>query len=56
MNDGTVQLATIRGKVDLNMFGFAYNNAEYVLKDINIKINPGETVALVGQQARENLP
>ena len=48
VNDGTVQLATIRGKVEFEHVWFAYNNAEYVLKDINIKINPGETVALVG--------
>ena len=48
VNDGTVQLATIRGKVEFERVWFAYNDAEYVLKDINIKINPGETVALVG--------
>lgn len=48
VNDGTVQLATIRGKVEFEHVWFAYNDAEYVLKDINIKINPGETVALVG--------
>jgi len=46
--DGTIPLNEIKGKVEFDRVWFAYNDAEYVLKDINLKINPGETVALVG--------
>ncbi|MBZ0245190.1 MAG: ATP-binding cassette domain-containing protein, partial [Cyclobacteriaceae bacterium] len=48
VNDGTKALSEIKGKVEFEHVWFAYNEAEYVLKDINLKINPGETVALVG--------
>ncbi|GAB1446506.1 MAG: ABC transporter ATP-binding protein [Cyclobacteriaceae bacterium] len=48
VHDGTIPLNEIKGKVEFDRVWFAYNDAEYVLKDINLKINPGETVALVG--------
>ncbi|MEP2670930.1 MAG: ABC transporter ATP-binding protein [Cyclobacteriaceae bacterium] len=48
VNDGTKSLSEIKGKVEFEHVWFAYNEADYVLKDINLKINPGETVALVG--------
>lgn len=48
VNDGTKSLSEIKGKVEFKHVWFAYNEADYVLKDINLKINPGETVALVG--------
>src|SRR5687768_6529914 len=35
----------VRGEVSFNHVWFAYNDAEYVLKDINLDIKPGETVA-----------
>lgn len=38
----------IQGEVKFNHVWFAYNDSEYVLKDINLDIKPGETVALVG--------
>jgi ATP-binding cassette subfamily B protein len=38
----------IKGKVDFDHVWFAYNDAEYVLKDISLHIRPGETIALVG--------
>lgn len=48
MNNGSTQLSEFKGKVEFEHVWFAYNESEYVLKDINLKINPGETVALVG--------
>ena len=36
------------GKVEFDQVWFAYNDEEFVLKDISFKVNPGETVALVG--------
>jgi ATP-binding cassette subfamily B multidrug efflux pump len=38
----------INGEVKFENVWFAYNDAEYVLKDINIDIKPGETIAFVG--------
>jgi len=37
-----------RGNVDFKNVWFAYNNDEYVLKDISFSVNEGETVAIVG--------
>ena len=37
-----------RGNVDFKNVWFAYNNDDYVLKDISFSVNRGETVAIVG--------
>ena len=37
-----------KGKVDFKDIWFAYNDEEYVLKNISFRVNPGETVAMVG--------
>ncbi|MFW5998933.1 MAG: ABC transporter ATP-binding protein, partial [Halanaerobiaceae bacterium] len=40
----------IQGKIEYNNVSFSYDNAEEpVLKDINFKINPGETTAIMGE-------
>ena len=36
------------GKIEFNKVWFAYNESNYILKDINFTVNAGETVALVG--------
>lgn len=41
-------LERLKGDIEFQKVWFAYNEDEYVLKDINFKINPGETVAIVG--------
>jgi ATP-binding cassette, subfamily B, multidrug efflux pump len=46
--NGTYIPKHVRGEVKFNHVWFAYNDAEYVLKDINLDIRPGETVAMVG--------
>jgi len=47
-NKGTVITPTIGGDVEFKNVWFAYTNDHYVLKDINFKINSGETLAIVG--------
>jgi len=48
MPNGDYRPAEVRGEVTFNHVWFAYNDAEYVLKDVNLEINAGETIALVG--------
>lgn len=38
----------LRGKIGFENVWFAYNDENYVLKDISFKVNGGETVAIVG--------
>lgn len=40
--------AGIRGKLAFDHVWFSYTKENYVLKDLNFTINPGETVAIVG--------
>lgn len=40
--------ADLKGKVELEKVWFAYSKENYVLKDISFRIEPGETVAIVG--------
>jgi len=46
--DTPKRLEKVKGKVLFENVWFAYNDDDYVLKDINFTINPGETVAIVG--------
>ncbi|MEP2773035.1 MAG: ABC transporter ATP-binding protein [Fulvivirga sp.] len=48
VNEGTYIPESVEGDVEFKNVWFAYNEAEYVLKDISFKVKPGETVALVG--------
>ena len=47
-NDGSYVPAEMKGSVDFKNVWFAYNNENYVLKDINFSIKAGETMAIVG--------
>ena len=47
-DNGTRKAEHVQGDVKFQHVWFAYNDAEYVLKDINLDIKPGETIALVG--------
>ncbi|WP_143959633.1 ABC transporter ATP-binding protein [Litoribacter populi] len=47
-NNGTYAPEKIQGDIQLKNVWFAYNDEEYVLKDINFDVKHGETIALVG--------
>jgi len=46
--DKPQKLEKVKGEIEFNDVWFAYNDEDYVLKNISFKINPGETVAIVG--------
>ena len=46
--DEAVEMPEIKEKVEFKGIHFSYNEGEKVLKNINLKVNYGETVALVG--------
>jgi len=46
--DNPIKLNTVSGEIEFKDVCFAYNDEDYILKNISFKINPGETVAIVG--------
>ncbi|GAB3567985.1 ABC transporter ATP-binding protein [Spirosoma luteolum] len=48
VDNGTHAPATLRGDVTFDHVWFAYNNEDWVLRDISFRVNAGETVAFVG--------
>lgn len=46
--ENPVKLSEVKGEIEFKNVWFAYNDEDYVLKDISFKINPGETIAIVG--------
>ncbi|HWR32169.1 MAG TPA: ABC transporter ATP-binding protein [Chitinophagaceae bacterium] len=46
--EGNYSPDMIKGRIELNKVWFAYNNENYVLKDVSFKVEPGETIAIVG--------
>ncbi len=47
-NEGTYTPEELHGKVEFRNVWFAYNEPEYVLKDISFTVGAGKTIALVG--------
>jgi ATP-binding cassette subfamily B multidrug efflux pump len=48
IDEGKLTPSTLQGAIEFNNVWFAYNDENWVLKDINFHIKPGETLALVG--------
>lgn len=47
-NNGTFAPPTLKGHVKFENVWFAYTDEDYVLKNVNLEVKPGETMALVG--------
>lgn len=47
-DEGKYKPEEIKGNVSFNKVWFAYNDEDYVLKDISFEVKEGETIALVG--------
>ena len=45
---GKVKTQKLEGKLEFENVWFAYDESNYVLKDVSFKLNPGETLAIVG--------
>src|SRR5476651_376659 len=48
INTGTLKPTSINGEIAFDHVWFAYNDENWVLKDISFHVKPGETLALVG--------
>lgn len=46
--DDAVELAAVRGEIEFRNVWFAYDEGEWILKDVSFKVNPGEQAAFVG--------
>lgn len=46
--DNPTQLPTVRGEIEFKNVWFAYNSEDHVLRNVSFRINPGETIAIVG--------
>lgn len=48
-DNGTVEVERLRGEIEFRHVGFSYQEGKPVLQDINLRVLPGQTVALVGR-------
>jgi len=48
LDNGTIEVADVKGVIEFKNVHFSYIDGEEVLKGISFKVNPGETVAIVG--------
>lgn len=47
--DEGIELKNVKGKIEFKHVWFAYDDENWVLKDVSFVINPGESAALVGK-------
>ncbi len=47
-SEGAIELEEVKGEIEFKNVWFAYNEGEWVLKDVSFKVLPGQTVAFVG--------
>jgi len=45
---GTQGIPTLRGEIEFRNVWFAYQDEDWILKDVSFKVSPGERVAIVG--------
>lgn len=43
------EIGAVKGEIEFQNVWFAYNDENYVLRDVSFKVKPGENVAIVGQ-------
>ena len=48
-SENPIELTSLKGKVEFKHVYFAYKGEEWILKDVSFVINPGQTVAFVGE-------
>jgi len=48
VDEGTLKPGKLNGEIDFKNVWFAYNDENWVLKDISFHLSPGKTLALVG--------
>jgi len=48
VDDGAYAPKDFKGNVEFNKVWFAYNDENYVLKDVSLQVKPGQTIAIVG--------
>lgn len=46
--EGAIELESLQGKIEFKNVWFAYNEGDWILKDVSFVIHPKETMALVG--------
>jgi ATP-binding cassette subfamily B protein len=46
--DDAIEITDFKGKIEFKNVWFAYNEGEWILRDVSFKVNPKETMALVG--------
>ncbi len=49
LKEGNDSLENVKGFIEFKNFSFSYNNDKEVLKNINLKINQGEKIGIVGR-------
>ncbi len=47
-NEGTLQTETVKGAIRFENVSFAYDDENYVIKDLSFDLEPGQTLAIVG--------
>jgi ATP-binding cassette subfamily B protein len=47
-DDGTLPASDLTGNIEFRNVWFAYNDQDWVIKDLSFEVTPGQTVALVG--------
>ena len=45
---GSIEVESLRGEINFDQVCFSYEDDDIVLEDFNLKVSPGETIALVG--------